>query len=282
MDLLRVPSRTSGTSSRLPPTKTTTSNRLPRPTLFQGPPSRNASAISLALPGVKSAAIGVPTTTQVSQSLGQQPPQVPHYHIPEFRGSVFRRPPVSGEARNENDRADALWDEMQNTLAEVELSASNSSHVFTSEHAKVLEDLRTAQLALAQAWARSEADELDNHYPEHKNLDAKLGGSAEASPAAKHGKESRDDSPSRVNKNLEEETERDIQLSRKRREANDLYFQRVNSGVLDVVAKLEEVATAMRQVEKESREIWSESDGNGSGESVPDTTNTASRPGTRG
>jgi hypothetical protein len=282
MNLLRVPSQTSGTSSRLPPTRTTTSNRLPKPTLFQGPPSRNASAISLTLPGAKAAAIGVPAPTQANQSLGQQPPQVPRYRIPELRGSIFSRPPVSGEAKNENDRADALWDEMQNTLAEVELSASNGSHVFTSEHAKVLEDLRTAQLALAQAWARSEADELDNHHPEHENLDAKLGGSVEVSPTAKRGKEGRDDSPSRVNKNLEEETERDIQLSRKRREANDRYFQRVNSGVLDVVAKLEEVATAMRQVEKESREIWSESDGSGSGESVTDTTNTASRPGMRG
>jgi len=36
----------------------------------------------------------------------------------------------------------------------------------------------------------------------------------------------------------------------------DRYFQRVNAGVLDVVAKLEEVAKAMKGVEIESREIW--------------------------
>jgi septum formation topological specificity factor MinE len=162
-----------------------------------------------------------------------------------------------GEAKNENDRADALWAEMQNTLGEVELSASSGSHVFSAQHAKALEDLRTAQLALAQAWAKSEAEE-DNHYPE--DAQANIGGSAtagvQASPSKPgKGTGSRNDSRERT---LEEETERDIVLARKRREANDKYFQQVNRGVLDVVAKLEEVANAMRQVEKESREIWSE------------------------
>ena len=62
---------------------------------------------------------------------------------------------------------------------------------------------------------------------------------------------------------LEDETEVDILLARRRREANDRYFQRVNQGVLDVVAKLEDVAVAMRAVEQESKDIWGES------ESVP-------------
>ena len=61
------------------------------------------------------------------------------------------------------------------------------------------------------------------------------------------------------NKNLEEETERDIRLARKRREANDRYFSQVDRGVLEVVSKLDEVAGAMRRVERESREIWDES-----------------------
>jgi cation diffusion facilitator CzcD-associated flavoprotein CzcO len=168
-----------------------------------------------------------------------------------------------GEAKNENDRADALWAEMQNTLAEVELSASSGSHVFSAQHAKALDDLRTAQLALAQAWAKSEAEE-DNHYPE--NREAKVSGSGaagvQASPSKPvKGTGSRNNSRERK---MEEETERDIQLARKRREANDKYFQQVNSGVLDVVAKLEEVANAMRQVEKESKEIWSEGESSGS------------------
>ena len=55
---------------------------------------------------------------------------------------------------------------------------------------------------------------------------------------------------------LEEETENDIALARQRREANDKYFQRVNTGVVDVVRKLEEVAKAMKGVEMESKEIW--------------------------
>ena len=67
----------------------------------------------------------------------------------------------------------------------------------------------------------------------------------------------------KIGNNLEEETEADIILARRRREANDRYFQRVNAGVLDVVAKLEEVAGAMRAVEQESRDIWGESDSAG-------------------
>jgi septum formation topological specificity factor MinE len=169
-----------------------------------------------------------------------------------------------GEAKNENDRADALWAEMQNTLAEVELSASRGSHVFSAQHAKALEDLRTTQLALAQAWAKSEADEMDHHYPEDTQVD--IGGlgmtGVQTSPSQRgRDKDSRNNSQER---NMEEETEKDIILARKRREANERYFQQVNSGVLNIVAKLEEVATAMGQVEKESKEIWSEGESSGS------------------
>jgi hypothetical protein len=71
-------------------------------------------------------------------------------------------------------------------------------------------------------------------------------------------------------KTLEEETENDILLARTRREANDRYFEQVNNAVVDVVKKLDEVAGAMRKVEKESRDIWSE-DGDGS-ESVTGST----------
>lgn len=71
-----------------------------------------------------------------------------------------------------------------------------------------------------------------------------------AAPAAGGAK------PASERTQLEEETEKDIELSRKRREANDRYFQRVNTGVLEVVAKLEEVAKAMKGAEQESKEIW--------------------------
>ncbi len=52
---------------------------------------------------------------------------------------------------------------MQTTLAEVELSAANGSHIFGAGHAKALEELRAAQLELAKAWARSERDEVGSH-----------------------------------------------------------------------------------------------------------------------
>ena len=73
-------------------------------------------------------------------------------------------------------------------------------------------------------------------------------------------------------RNLDEETERDIVLARERREANDRYFDRVNSGVLDVVAKLDEVAQAMRSVERESKDIWNDTDGMSS--ATPTTSHT--------
>jgi hypothetical protein len=150
---------------------------------------------------------------------------------------------------------------MQKTLADVELSAMNTSHVFGASHVKALEDLRMAQLSLAQAWAKSEADEL--HEDEHGEEDGAANvGTMDAKSSPGKGKKAKvEGKPSTFtnNKNLEEETERDIQLARKRREANDRYFQQVNRGVLEVVNKLDEVAGAMKRVERESRDIWDES-----------------------
>lgn len=163
---------------------------------------------------------------------------------------------------------------MQKTLADVELSAMNSSHVFSSDHAKALEDLRAAQLGLAQAWAKSEADEMvDEEFGNDTQEQSAVGtfkqggfGSPASPPGKKGGNRSRGTSASSSHgRNLEEETERDIRLARRRREANDRYFRQVNKGVLDVVRKLDEVAGAMRRVEKESREIWNDSSGSGSG-----------------
>lgn len=187
------------------------------------------------------------------------------------------------EVSRSADRTDALWAEMQVTLEEVELSASGGTHVFGLEHDRKLADLRTAQIALAQAWARGEADDaIDvtardtlkaSVVPEEvRNLkggmtDAakpSLGDTTDASRNAASANSARADhtigGAERLGAKLEEETEVDILLARKRREANDEYFRRVNHGVLDVVAKLEDVAVAMRTVEQESRDVWSESD----------------------
>ena len=154
------------------------------------------------------------------------------------------------QQQNEGDRTDALWAEMQATLAEVELSASRGTHFFGPEHSAALEELRAAQISLAQAWARSEADEIVDHPIEHDEEATKP-----TEPTKDGGTEG-----AAKGKGLEDETEGDILLARKRRAANDKYFKRVNLGVLDVVGRLEEVAVAMEKVEKESREIWSESE----------------------
>jgi len=186
------------------------------------------------------------------------------------------------EVKKQADRTDALWAEMQSTLEEVELSAVNGTHVFGPEHSKALEELRAAQIGLAQAWARSEADDaVESADKESKVLGSKIGGllgsegrsvldtvgtdgkgSTAASGSQKPGSSGLG-TAERMGSRLEEETEADILLARKRREANDRYFHRVNEGVLDVVAKLEEVASAMRAVEQESRDIWGESESPG-------------------
>lgn len=177
------------------------------------------------------------------------------------------------------DKTDALWAEMQATLEEVELSASGGTHVFGPEHDRKLAELRAAQIALAQAWARSEADdaiETTTSGEEVRDLKGALGNvglaTATTGPPGTAGKgatdgtisgksvagtaSARPSSSGGLGGTLEEETEVDILLARKRREANDRYFGRVDQGVRDVVAKLEEVAVAMRAVEQETRDVW--------------------------
>jgi hypothetical protein len=185
-----------------------------------------------------------------------------------------------GESSRATDRTDALWAEMQATLEEVELSASGGTRVFGPDHDRKLGELRAAQIALAQAWARSEADEaiettgaeIGKMHSRETGADAtsKAGDGTDAGARSTAGTGSVRPGSSgpgaekeRLGQKLEEETEVDILLARKRREANDRYFQRVNQGVLDVVAKLEDVAVAMRAVEQESKDIWAEN------ESVP-------------
>ena len=172
---------------------------------------------------------------------------------------------------------------MQNTLAEVELSAENAGNVFGGEHAKALEELRAKQMELARAWARSEeADELGldgqaerrgHGNEEEKGQSASVegattgggnrgsGGTATQSPETTGpGTTPSAGGTTDRGTNIEEETQADMLMAQRRREANDRYFHRVNAGVLDVVAKLEEVSLAMRRVEKESRDIWSETE----------------------
>ena len=137
---------------------------------------------------------------------------------------------------------------MQATLAEVELSAFSSTHVFGSAHSAALDELRDAQIALAKAWGRGEADEEE-----------------EAEMVKVKSEKRKEDGNKDGKTDGEPEEEGDIAEARRRREANEKFFSRVGEGVVDVVGKLEGVAQAMAKVEKESREVWSGSDSVDSG-----------------
>lgn len=246
--------------------KPTNSNpqRLPPPALFQGPPSHNASNISLPVP---------PAASTLATASGTQPPPLHRNRSP--RGaegdnqekSSLLSPFVSRrQSKHDVDGSEAIWQEMQSALSEVELSAVTSDNVFGAKHSEALEDLRMKQLKLAQAWARSEADDevVDPGYSGADEASGK-GSSArrgveESKPQYDAAKETSAGRGSVSHRTLDDETEKDIRLARKRREANDRYFDRVNQGVLDVVAKLEEVAQAMRTVERESKDIWSDTE----------------------
>ncbi|KAE8354880.1 hypothetical protein BDV28DRAFT_68230 [Aspergillus coremiiformis] len=227
------------------------SSRLPPPVLFQGPPSsHNGSSLSLPPP--------MPT---VSSGAGVQPPPLRRNRSAQNRSGIETPGSLSPflsrtQSKGEIDRSDAIWQEMQNALSEVELSAVASEHVFGEKHSEALEDLRTKQLKLAQAWARSEADEV----VDPKTAVGKSPSRPKLSPQAASAKGEPTATDSASQRNLDDETEKDILLARERREANDRYFDRVNNGVLDVVAKLEDVAHTMRVVERESRDIWSDNE----------------------
>ncbi|KAJ6089417.1 hypothetical protein N7467_004633 [Penicillium canescens] len=242
--------------------KTTNSQRLPPPVLFQGPPSHNASNISLSVP---------PATSALPTPSGSQPPPLQRNRSPlgnegeNAEKANLLSPFMSRrQSKHDVDGSDAIWQEMQSALSEVELSAVTSENVFGEKHSEALEDLRLKQLKLAQAWARSEADD-EVVDPSHDGESAKAStarqrGATEATLKDDAATEHSAGRGSVLRHTLDEETEKDILLARKRREANDRYFDRVNQGVLDVVAKLEEVAQAMRTVERESKDIWSDSE----------------------
>ncbi|RMZ78445.1 hypothetical protein DV737_g3888, partial [Chaetothyriales sp. CBS 132003] len=236
-----------GTRTRLTP-----SQRLPPPTLFQGPPSRNASTISLALPGesLKDHPDGRGAAS-ARPSLGSPAAAAP------FAEGSLRQPPTQAD----DFHAESLWAEMQHTLADVQLTAMSSSHVFGAEHAKALEDLRTAQLSLAQAWAKSQADEIVDNDLDDDDADNVVSAGLTAGLTASvkdagPGARTVEAAVAQSSENLEEETERDIRRARKRKEANDRYFKQVNQGVLEVVSRLDGVAGAMRRVQKKSRDLW--------------------------
>ncbi|KAI4151144.1 MAG: hypothetical protein LQ341_000964 [Variospora aurantia] len=212
--------------STLTPSSAAHPQRAPPPSLFLGPPSRNASNISL-----------TPVATQPSSS---NQPRAPLLRTRSTRATDpasalgRSRPEGKTAAQSEGDRTDALWAEMQATLADVETNAFNSTHVFGPAHSAALDELREAQIQLARAWSKTGTEEEDIARDVEKS-------------------NRRDDDGN------EKTDEDDILEARKRREANERFFQRVREGVVDVVGKLEVVAAAMGKVESQSRDIWSSS-----------------------
>ena len=272
------------------PTSNTKPGRLPAPSLFVGPPSRNTSQLS------------------VSRQLG---PDTPHGKpnrdpVPRQRSALSRpyesadtpsEEPTKNQEGNSRLRKDseketeARWREMQSTLNEVELTAQSSTHVFGESHAKALDALRDAQIALAYAWGRGNEESgmlnsvsLDNTISQF-SMDGERRQSA-ASSTGGHGESRRtrpradtqasmstvlsdesvrsDDTARESKVQMEDETAEDIRRASERRGKNEEYFRMVEKSVGDVVGKLDIVAEAMRGVEAESRSLWSGSSVTGS------------------
>ncbi|CAK4031685.1 Hypothetical predicted protein [Lecanosticta acicola] len=256
------PSRTANT----PP------NRLPAPTLFVGPPSRNASQLSISRTKTDDLKPNRPDPLTRQKSALSRPFNA------DSTGEDATIPPLK---KASEERVEAKWKEMQSTLNEVELTAQSSTHVFGERHAAALDQLRLAQVELARAWGRgseSKATEAEtagtgpsvNRFKgaEDLALDRRhANGRKRADTVTSASTALSDESRTTEGANspdgrsqLEDETAQDIKLASERRAANEAYFKKVDGGVKDVVSKLEVVAEAMRGVESESRSLWSSSD----------------------
>lgn len=274
------------------PTSNTKPNRLPAPTLFVGPPSRNASQISVSRQGAD------PTSKSKRPDLTRQ-------RSTRTRGYTADGAPTGGAdgaadsssvknvpilEKPSEKSIDAKWREMQSTLNEVELTAQSSTHVFGESHAKALDELRNAQVALAKAWGRGNenndvaaamqddmddlnvsrfksADDMAAERERQHNTRPRADTQASGSTVLSDESGVSQDSARSGRSQLEDETAMDIKLAGERRAANEAYFKKVDQGVKEVVERLEKVAEAMRGVEGESRSLWSQSDTTGSGSS---------------
>lgn len=262
MSSYNVPGITSPTQKA--PTTNTKLNRLPAPTLFVGPPSRNASQLSVARPGLSRE-----KSTRARNWNGENDGDGN-----DTGRDVLRKPSEKS--------IDVKWREMQSTLNEVELTAQNSTHVFGESHASALDELRNAQIALAKAWGRGNdaqataaGDDLgDLSMHRFKGADDLAADRKKATPTTRNRADTAasastvlsdesqltEDSAKSGRSQLEDETAADIKLAGERRAANEAYFKKVDQGVKEVVEKLEKVAEAMRGVEGESRSLWSQTD----------------------
>lgn len=122
--------------------------------------------------------------------------------------------------------------------------------MFGAAHAKALEDLRVAQIGLAQAWGRGAAADGDK---------------GEGSGDGGKGKGKGEGGAEKEEARDEDGDEEGVLGASRRREANERFFGKVREGVKDVVGRLDAVADAMAKVEMESRDIWTASETGTSG-----------------
>ncbi|KAK5130307.1 hypothetical protein LTR08_002231 [Meristemomyces frigidus] len=254
------------------PTANTKPNRLPAPTLFVGPPSRNASQLSVSRQGNDGNLKATPHPLDRQKSALANP-----YNTEAGAAGDANGLPL---LKKQSERSvDAKWREMQSTLNDVELTAQSSTHVFGASHAAALDELRRAQVELARAWGRGNEDKAgqaarsfgqDIDITRFQGADdaasdriatQRRRGDTDASASTTLSDESvaTTTGTGRTGRTtqLEDETAQDIKLASERRAANEAYFKKVDMGVKDVVARLEVVAEAMRGVEGESRSLWS-------------------------
>lgn len=253
--------------NRPSPTANTQANRLPAPTLFVGPPSRNASQLSISRTNTHDPAHKTSrdaSTRLQADSDGEKSSKDKASSVPPLQKASAKR-------------IEAQWKEMQSTLNEVELTAQSSTHVFGQSHAAALDKLRLAQVELARAWGRGNEENVRDGGLSQKDIQRfkgaddlafdrshahrKRGDTNTTTSTALSGESMGSEAGLNVGKSqLEDETAQDIKLASERRAANEAYFKKVDGGVKDVVSKLEAVAEAMGDVESESRSLWSSSE----------------------
>jgi hypothetical protein len=278
-------------SNKLSPTANTKPSRLPAPSLFVGPPSRNTSQLSVSRQLASDAPHGKSSREPVTRQRSALSRPFESADSPAEESEKKQE----GDARLRKDsekETEARWREMQSTLNEVELTAQSSTHVFGESHAKALDALRDAQIALAYAWGRGNEDSgmlnsasLDNTISQF-SMDGERRQSATEAGAHAGSRRTRpradtqasmstvlsdesvrsDDIARESRVNMEDETAEDIRRASERRGKNEEYFRMVEKSVGDVVGKLDIVAEAMRGVEAESRSLWSGSSVTGSSE----------------
>jgi hypothetical protein len=258
------------------PTSNTKPSRLPAPSLFVGPPSRNTSQLSVSRQLTPDVATGKnnrdPVTRQRS-AFSSTEATVEETHPHKDADTRLRK--------DSEKETEARWREMQTTLNEVELTAQSSTHVFGASHARALDELRDAQVALAWAWGRGNEESgllnsvsLDNTISQFSMDGERRQSATEESGGPRKTRQRADtqasmstvlsdesvrseDTAKESRAQMEDETAEDIRRASERRGKNEEYFRMVEKSVGDVVSKLDIVAEAMKGVEAESRSLWS-------------------------